>query len=1286
MSVSNQFMCIENGRKSICGVHFKKTVSVSKLNLFNTRKPLHFFAIPFKLGEKLQSTFRARWRASCLVGVGFNRQLFRRKIMKNSYSENPQGSPQFATPQGATFSPWQQLKGKKISYLTLPLLCMATVTEFVILATGWKYQKVVCVPQGMGVTFFGIGPIGATILAVELLKLPLAIWTASRQGWQKAMMVVFGLPLICLLTFQLVKDMAVYEMGVALTPATQMLEKATAEEEKITQLSGQLAEIETKKNNREQKLAELDAKQAKAKADLDDAIKRNEAARQDAINLTDYQKKQLADVDAREATIIQQCNADSAQLTQTIADLRARRETELTRDSKWNAEEARIDNAYKAAMADYTNKKTAYDKAKAEYDNANFVKKELMKEPVDPGVPPVRESNTVLKSALLAEIEAQIKSKEAELAAVDNKRRDRIAQVEDDARKLRDDFDHRSGTKRDESDRERDKLTAQQAALAAQSKAEREQTDADLAVSADKVDGIRTELDAAKKRAEGFYEAREAAIRTTQVHRIATTVEIIRGLIKGERPMSIKATAKERGDILTDQISMVRIWVYPVLAFIVAFLPTLMVEIGFSTVFQPEKQRPAYRLGFLGRRLHWLYMRAGRQKILRAERIAREATAGIVSRDKALITAKALANQAQTEKDLAAHETQEALCAADAFQEAQLTRREEEHAAQVKSLKEGHAAQLQATENHAAQLQGLEDGWNTKLAAMTDSLNRAVTEKDALRDSHQAEIERQIQTRQKAWSDSMNQLRQQLDDLRLATEEERTATMQEHHKKLLEVTEDSKKQIIQARREMAESTNQLRQQLDDLHIASESERAATIQEHQKKLLELAEDGRKQLAQLRREMAAAETAAAEASSKLTHDLKEATLARNKAESQLQQQVDAASLKLSQSKDDAARDLEKAARQEKLRLERQQLELAKTLRQREEDHERQWKLREQEMTLAFDARLAEERSRMDQDANRHKAELERQFDARSQEADARWKQEMQQQEAAAQIRFKQREQQLQAQSEGRFSEIQKQTEQELRRRAAELERQIEAQAREAGTRLKQELAQKELAFESRVKQREQELTVKAHARETELQSKWNADLRLRDEEWERQAESRVRAAEIRLAHEAQQKEELFLSKSRQNDQQWQMKLDAVRAEFQSQTEEALRRRESEVDASMREREARLRKEMQEQLEASQAMVKQREQDFALQVNAQAEARRMAAQAKWEAESDIKVRAAVEPFKTLLARTERERDEAREASAETARQLETLEKQLTDTSVFLNAWRNGKSMAGENGSSRG
>src|SRR5215510_9422016 len=136
---------------------------------------------------------------------------------------------------------------------------MATIVEFVILATGWKYQKVVCVPQGMGVLFFGIGPIGATILAVELLKLPLAIWTASRHGWQKTFMLLLGLPLICVLTFQLVKDMAVYEMGVAMAPASQFLEKAAAQETKIAQLNGELAAIEEKKSDREEKLAALAA-------------------------------------------------------------------------------------------------------------------------------------------------------------------------------------------------------------------------------------------------------------------------------------------------------------------------------------------------------------------------------------------------------------------------------------------------------------------------------------------------------------------------------------------------------------------------------------------------------------------------------------------------------------------------------------------------------------------------------------------------------------------------------------------------------------------------------------------------------------------------------------------------------------------------------------------------------------------------------------------------------------------------------------------------------------------
>src|SRR5439155_17601814 len=317
-------------------------------------------------------------------------------------SQDPSHSP---APRDMGFSPWQRLKTKRISYLTLPLLAMATVTEFVILATGWKYQQLVCVPQGMGVTFFGIGPIGATILACELLKLPLAIWTASRYGFQKGFMLVVGLPLICVLTFQLVKDMAVYEMGVAMTPASQMLEKAAIEEVKIGQLNGELAVIEQKKVEREQKLAELAAKRSKAKGDLEDSLKRNDEARQDAINLTDYQKKELSEVEARQASIIAQFNADTAQLTKEIAELHARREIELGRATNWNTEEARIENAYKAKMTEYANAKAAYEKDKAEYDSANFLARKFMREPVSPGVPPEREVNAGLKPTAVAELD-----------------------------------------------------------------------------------------------------------------------------------------------------------------------------------------------------------------------------------------------------------------------------------------------------------------------------------------------------------------------------------------------------------------------------------------------------------------------------------------------------------------------------------------------------------------------------------------------------------------------------------------------------------------------------------------------------------------------------------------------------------------------------------------------------------------------------------------------------------------------------------------------------------------
>jgi hypothetical protein len=1224
------------------------------------------------------------------------------------------------------FAPLQWLKSKRISYLTIPLIVMATITEFVILATGWKYQQVACLPKGMAVTFFHIGPIGATILAVELLKLPLAVWTASRHGWQKWFMLTMGLPLMCLLTFQLVKDMAVYEMGVAMTPASQLLEQASNEEIKITQLNGELAAIEGKKADRDRKLAELAAKKAKAKADIEESRKFNDESRHDAITLTDYQKKELSDVELRQSTIIRQFDADAAQLTKAIAELRTQRETEVGRATKWNAEEARIENAYKTKMAAYTNKKAAYDKEKAAYDSANFLKRQLLKEPIDPGVPPERESNTVLKPTLITEIDAQIKAKESELATVNAKRREGVAQVEADARRLREEFDRRSGTKREETDRKREALLASQATAATQWAAEEKQIEQDYEAVAQKVDSIRSEIDACRKRAEGFYEQREASIKNQQVHRIATTVEIVRGLVMGQRPVSIKATAKERGDLYTDQISMVRIWVYPVLAFLVAFLPTLMVEVGFSTLFEPELPRARHRLGFLGRRLHWLEARAGHMKILRAERLANEAAGEIAARDKALAEAKAasekalvdMAREASAEianRDLALAEAKAAAERTLAEKEAEAASHAErmaretsaELAARDRALAAAKAAaeramaqkesELQASRDaltavgheHDEQSKQKENQWVAKFTDLAESLNKAVIEKDALRDLQKSEIERQIQLRQNAWSDRLTQMRQELDDQRNASEAERTTMLQEHHKKLLEVTEDCKAQVVQARRQ-----------------------AAT----------------------------AELAAVETTARLSHDLKEALDARDAAQSQLQRQSDSFSIKLTQAREDVTREVEKAVAQEKGRSERQQLEFAKTLRQREEDFDHRSKQREQELSLAFEASLIEEKTKSEQDARRRESDLQRQLEARAQEVDARWKQDVQKREEAAQIRLQQREQQLQAQAEARLRDAQTQAEQELHRRESELQHQLDIQSRETETRSKQEAQQKELAFQEKLKQREQELTARAAAREAELQNQSAANLRVREEEWERQAEARVRALEARLGHEAQQKEEAFqirlrqreqqlqaqfearqteaqakwdqdlhrheqewghnaeagaraaesrrqaelqqkeeLSQTRlrQRDQQWQAKLDTLRTELQAQTEQELRRHEAEAAdvrlRALRELEARLRQEIQQKDDAAQATAKQRDQAWAAKLTAQAEAHQTAAR---ERQAELETMSAIiEPLKAQLAQAEKERDEALESAATTARQIQDMEEKLVAASSVLTGWNNGR-----------
>jgi plasmid replication initiation protein len=96
----------------------------------------------------------------------------------------------------------------------------------------------------------------------------------------------------------------------------------------------------------------------------------------------------------------------------------------------------------------------------------------------------------------------------------------------------------------------------------------------------------------------------------------------------------------------------------------------------------------------------------------------------------------------------------------------------------------------------------------------------------------------------------------------------------------------------------------------------------------------------------------------------------------------------------------------------------------------------------------------------------------------------------------------------------------------------------------------------------------------------------------------------------------------------------------------------------------------------MESIQTRSRQREQDLAGQLAAQSAAHQSALQ-----NSEIELaglRRSIEPFKALLAHTEKERDEARLSASEGIRQMQDLEKKLTEASSLLNGWKTDKHVA--------
>jgi len=146
---------------------------------------------------------------------------------------------------------------------------------------------------------------------------------------------------------------------------------------------------------------------------------------------------------------------------------------------------------------------------------------------------------------------------------------------------------------------------------------------------------------------------------------------------------------------------------------------------------------------------------------------------------------------------------------------------------------------------------------------------------------------------------------------------------------------------------------------------------------------------------------------------------------------------------------------------------------------------------------------------------------------------------------------------------------------------------------------------------------------YARLAEGKSKVDQNARFRQADLERQIEDRAREIDARWKLEVQRREEAAQIKLKQREQQ-----------------------------------TRFNQELQQKEDAFLSKSRQREEQWQTKLDA--------AQAELQAKA-----AAIEPFKALVARAESERDEAKQAAA-AARQVQSLEKKLTEASSFLSGWK--------------
>ncbi|MDB4780293.1 hypothetical protein OAG48_00015 [bacterium] len=206
------------------------------------------------------------------------------------------------------------------------MVALAVLVELGILFFCYQYE-VTQAPVGV-YTLWGISALGAILLLIELLKLPTAFWLAGRKGLaRKSILSVVLLTPLCLITWEVTKDMATNEVVLSLEPAVQLEKEAAGLEARNGDIRDSLArrEHDAKASEtalekiRRESAAHLSDLQDRRKVEISNFMSADESISRDFGN-TPAEKSERVNLENRRAEIQSRFDADYGILQVALKD------------------------------------------------------------------------------------------------------------------------------------------------------------------------------------------------------------------------------------------------------------------------------------------------------------------------------------------------------------------------------------------------------------------------------------------------------------------------------------------------------------------------------------------------------------------------------------------------------------------------------------------------------------------------------------------------------------------------------------------------------------------------------------------------------------------------------------------------------------------------------------------------------------------------------------------------------------------------------------------------------